>query len=167
MVTTEYINKDSIVSQAHKNIFSIINDRSNVLDPKRKDGSSGRTFVYLVDPFVKDPNFSDEPYIVLEPPRPSFNNYSTDGKFAWTTWTQMIIVRADYEGSGKQEEGIGLTDIWDISDDILSTFNSDSVRQTLRELGLFSVRISSDTVDTTMMEQTFTLTYKTRMRISA
>lgn len=170
---TAIVTYDTVMSSPHSNIFSIINTRSNILDPRRKNGSSDRKFVYDLDPFHKGINFGDFPYIIVQFPVKKVGNYSINGKVAWVNWVQEILVRTSYSSSANNNQGTGITDMQEICDDLEQTFNSLTIKQTLSDLNIKKVRLEmlnyepAITRDNkTIIETTYNLTYQTRMVVS-
>lgn len=141
------IAKSTIHSQAYSNIFELVDDRSKVVDPKRKSmtnaSSQKRKFVYDSDPFEQGINFDDLPYIILELPEVSDeeDSHSLDGTKQDIFWTQKVTVRTKRESSSKVDADRGRTDMLDICDDLFQTFNDTSNKDTFRGYNMHDLRI--------------------------
>ncbi len=170
------IDRTKIESAAYDNIYAIIDNRSNVVDPKRKGTTHSTTqkrkFVYDTDPFMRSINYSDMPYIVLELPILEYSAISTDGKHKDILWTQRIIVRTKKEGSSTVLTDTGRTDMFEICDDLHETFNKDSIKTTqggynIHKVNLTKINTSFDVIDNIeLYESEFELTYYTRLQVS-
>jgi len=167
------ITRTTIQSNAHKNVYNLVNTRSSVADPRNANSSSGRKFVYQVDPFLKGADFEDLPYIVVERPMNEKSAFSTDGKVKNVTWTCKISVRTAYRGVN-QVDGTGISDMWDICDDLEETFASETNKQTLRTYNMYNLNLSQSSQDDgisvqgkSVLETVFELKFMTRMQVSA
>ena len=170
------ISKTNIESAAYVNLYAIIDNRSNIVDPRRKSMTSATTqkrkFVYDSDPFMQSLNYSDMPYIILELPSLEYSAISTDGKYKDITWSQRIIVRTAREGASTVAIDSGRTDMLDICDDLQETFNKDSIKNTqggnnIHKLNLTKVSTSSYVIDNVeIYESSFELKYYTRLQVS-
>ena len=170
------IDKTNIESASYNNIFAVVDNRSYIVDPRRKDMTSAttqkRTFVYDSDPFIKAILFKDMPYIVLELPMLEYEHWSTDGKYKDINWRQKIVIRTAREGASNVGTDTGRTDMFEICDDLQETFNKDSIKNTLggsniRKLNLSKVNTFTDVIDgREVYESEYTLEYYTRLQVS-
>ena len=173
VITTATITTANIHSQPHKNVYVVINNRSNVADPRNLNSNSNRKFVYLIDPFHKGTTFNDTPYVVVRRPRQEYSHISIDGKEKQINWTQRIIVRTSYSGAANQQDGTGLDDSWNICDDLEQTFNSETIKQSLRNVRMYKMNLElMDEDDPTiqddhMVETEYGLSYETRIVVSS
>ncbi len=167
------ITKSTIFSSANDNIFNVINTRSNVSDPTSGGTSTARQFVYQTDPLVKDTNFTGYPCVIALFPRIDQTNPTVNGKGKMLGWVQEIIVRTLKDGKSNSNLGVGITDMKSIVDDLIETFNSETIKQALRLLGVRNVNLlvtGNDSVsihDNELLETVFELTYKTRFQVSS
>lgn len=174
------ITRTTLESNAHKNVYDKINNRSYVGDPRRPGETTGsRTFVYYSDPLHKDSSFQDFPYIVVEAPTIEFSEEtrSADGKHKDITWSQNIIVRTVKDGSSNRPTNSstpqGIVDMWEICDDIVALFNSEARKDEfrvllMREMNL-TKEVSNDEIDLhekSIYESQFRLEYKYRLKVS-
>ena len=171
---TANITYDKIHSHAHNNILAILDNRNNVADPRSPNSTvANRQFVYDSDPFLKAVNFLGFPYILLEFPTVTLSKVSVDGKHKEVRWTQKLFVRTARDGNANVREGAGRTDMMNICDDILQTFNSETIKQSLRVVNIFEIKIQivgTDTIalkDKEVYETSFELEYYTRMSVSS
>lgn len=163
----------NLESEAYNNIFSVIDTRSNVADPRDPSGTRNRVFVYDSDPFHKGLNFNLMPYIVLHLPTIEQDRVSSDGKYKFVNWTQRLLVRTVRTGSsGGGTTDTGRTDIFAIGNDLFETFNSETVKTTLRGNNLGNMELTK--VDSSVgvideqdvYEAEYELIYQTRMKVS-
>ena len=172
MVSTA-IPKTSVETQPQDNIFSIINNRTYIKDPRNPTSTTAdRVFVYEADPFIKAVNFEDYPYIVVEFPMLDYERTSTNGKVKNIGWKHQIIVRALQRGSSNVNDDVGRNDILQIADDLHNTFNSETVKAVLRGYNMFEMKLSKKGVDTVLIKErpmyefVYELNYYTRMVVS-
>ena len=140
------ITKSTLFSNAWANLYSIVNSRSNIRDPA--DGNGTRKFVYARIPNVKGSNI-DFPFIVLNQPkiltqtRPSTN---MQRKFLSYVCELEVYTCDSLSGSASLGFPNGKAQSWlnQISDDIYKTFNSLSVRQTLKDARIENVNLQTN-----------------------
>ena len=167
------ITKTTLISQAHKNIFSLIDNRSLIHDPRNVNTNSGRKFVYDFDPWHKSTTFDDTPYIIVSFPRLEEESRNLNGKQKILRWRQPIIIRTSYEGSANIKEGQGIQDMWDILDELHNLFNEETNKQTLREYNMFQLNllqletVQIDFQDNSLIETPLELTYYTKITVSS
>jgi hypothetical protein len=168
MVMTD-ISKSNLESVPYANIFSIIDNRTNISDPR---GHTDRTFVYDIDPLMKGIGFSGLPYIILELPTLEFTHESTNRYYAFANWKQNITIRTARDGAANTRTDVGRTDIFAIGDDLQETLNSPTILSSLRTVGIQHIKIikaSTDliVVDNKMMyESKYVLSYKFRVQVA-
>jgi len=171
------ITYDKIESYAYSNILSIIDNRSYIVDPKRKDMTNASTqkrkFVYDKDPFMKSINFDDMPYIILELPRISDDAHSVNGKYENVIGTQRIVVRTKIDGASNVDVDTGRSDMLDICDDLQQTFKNITRREELagwnmRNVVLTKVRVDTYAIDAVkdIYESEYEISYSTRIAVS-
>lgn len=170
---TANVTYDKLHTNAHTNILAILDNRNNVVDPRSPNSTVvTRQFVYDSDPFLKAVNFSGFPYILLEFPTITLSKVSVNGVSKEVRWKQRITVRTARDGSANTREGVGRTDMMNICDDILQTFNSETIKQSLRVVNVFELKmeiVDTDTIatkDKEVYETTFELEYFTRMTVT-
>ena len=171
------ISSTNIESAAYANVFSVIDNRTNIVDPRQKGFTNATTqkrpFVYDYDPFMRSINHKDMPYNILLLPNPEYSKFSADGKTKFVTWKQTIIVRTTRAGASNQDTDIGRNDMLDICDDLQETFNSKSIRQTflgnnMYEMNLVKSDSTFDVIENVeIYESTFELTYMVRLVVSS
>ena len=164
------ITSTGIESNSYDVIFNILNTRANIPDPR---GSTTRTFIYDADPFHKSIGFQDMPYIVFELPRVEYSKTVADGKHKLITWTHIITVRTTRDGSAGSRVDVGRSDMLSIADSLHSTFNSLTIRQTLRNNNIKFVDLKKVSSDVTVIDQkdvfesVYELKYQTRLQVSS
>jgi hypothetical protein len=170
-MTLTPLTESNIESIAYNNIFHFLNDRSYVIDPRFR--SSGSKFVYDSDPYTKSINFNSFPYLIQGMPLHTQSNPSANGKSKDLTYSLNIIVRTARSGAGNSNEGLGRQDMFTISDSIIKTFNSASVKSLLRQNNMFNINIEKINVDNyeldekPIFESEFLLTFSMRFKISS
>lgn len=170
---TSIISKSTLESSSYNNIVSFLNDRSIIIDPRDKSGTSKRLFVYDSDPLAKSINFGLFPYIVAEFTALEQSKSSCDGKVKEIEWSMPLTVRTTKDGAGQGTTGAGKTDILSIGDDLQELFNSKTHRQSFIDLNMFFMNLKKEDSDTLPIDQkmvyqsTYSLTFMTRMVISS
>ena len=168
---TAVITSSTIESNAYANIYGIMNNRSNIADP-RGSSAEERPFIVDSDPLVKSLEFSDYPIIILELPTLEYSREAEDGKRKFIKWIHNITVRTARDGSAGNRVDVGRSDMLAICDDINETFNSLSVRKELHGLNIRKVKIEKVGTDTLAVSQnqlyeaTYELTYEIRLQVS-
>jgi hypothetical protein len=170
-MTLALITKDNLYSQPSLNIFTILNTRTYVPDPRNFSGL--RKFVYNSDPLMKALDSKGEPYIICPDALEDFpTNKSADAKKEFITWSQDIIVRTKKEGSSGSNTDLGITDMRSIIDSIIKTFKSATVKGILRAYDMYNVDIAVVNVDDVLINQdilfetSLQITYSTRISVS-
>jgi hypothetical protein len=168
------ITKSNIESAAYSNIFDVLDDRSNINDPRNSGNTAKvRQFVYDYDPFHKSLDFGLFPYMILELPVVMYSRTSGDGKTKDIQWKNTIRLRSARDGAGNSTSDIGRSDALAICDDINETFNSEAIKQSLRALNMKDIKLeqlgqSMDVIDMKYVyESEFSITYITRLTVSA
>jgi len=167
------IDYKTIQSNAYDNIYSILNTRTNVKDPRSVTNTNNRTFVHNSDPEDKALDFNEYPYIVLLFATVMKDKPTNDGKVMEVSWTQRMIIRCARDGSSNSVRNIGRTDFLNICDDLHQTFTDLTIRQTLTDNNIRNVKINQITNtqvsinDITVYESEYELTFKTRLTVSA
>lgn len=149
MATSAALDRTNLYTQSFWNFFNLINNRSNVIDPK--DAQGGRKFVYAHEPNLGR-GFDGYPLIFMNPANVVRDEMQTaDDLNAQISGTAVIEIRSTdaffRDNTAADPHGKGLTWIDQISDDIIQTFNSQSNRNTLRENNIGFVRLTSGNVD--------------------
>lgn len=162
--------KNKVMSYADGNIFTIINNRSNVADPKNR-GSTGK-FVYRNDPWSKGIDYQSFPYIILRFPRIERDKVSISGSSKDFLWTQDLVVRTAMNGAinNATNTSVAVTDMYAIIDDLNETFDSTTIKDQLRGYGVFNLNIVvlgndelTDSDGKHIFETNLELTYNTRL----
>lgn len=147
---------DKLYSAPSENIFSIIDTRANVADPRDPQAIKNRKFVYNSEPKAKATDFGQYPYIICEdaiPGIPAGTRATKEREFF--SWTHVITVRTVSKGSGNNRTDTGLTDMRNIVDDILQTFKNTTIKGTLRGYNQYDVQIGVVNVDTVDIDQLY------------
>ena len=152
---TTIITRSTLESAAYDNIFSYLNDRTIITDPRDKSGYQKRNFVYDSDPLHKSINFSLFPYIVLSQPTIEYSKISANGKVKEITWRMNITVRAAREGASNTTSGTGKVDILSIGDNLQSLFNTDSYKQQLAALHIYFTNLTKTGTDEIVIDQKY------------
>jgi len=167
---------ETIESQPFNNIFEIIDTRSNIADPRDVEGKKIRKFVYDSDPFSRSIDFNLLPYIIVEIPKTEDvrENTSINGEHHLFRWSHRIVVRTARNGSANQQEDIGRTDMFNICNDLRKTFNSNSIKKSLKDVGIINISLNKTSQDTLtdssgneIYEAEFMLEYEYRMKVVA
>lgn len=166
---TNAIDNSHIESYAHNNIISFVNNRSYISDPRDVTNSGTRKFVYEADPFEKDVNYEDMPYIICYMPTIEYSKTSIDGKTKTITWKHVLVVRSSKSGESTFLTKSNRNDMLNICDDIHSLFNTESRKQDFRNLNMFNLSLVKTRVDnaTDMYEAEFELTYDLRLEVTS
>jgi len=160
------IDKSNLYTEAWNNIYNIVNNRTYINDPSNSSGS--RKFVYARQPQIKSVNFNQFPYIIVNQPtliqsRDSINQQRKRIKYT----INLEIHTSDQTSDGTPNQpGNGQKWLNSISDDMQRTFNLDTVKQSLRALGVQNIKLDSTDSDLDMINdhlvftRTFTLTFE-------
>ena len=160
------INKSVLLSQSYANIYNLINNKSNVVDPF---GSPDRKMVYRRDPLVKGTGFKGYPCIIINPSSVTFEGYSVDGSKADVGWEIAIEVLCS--DSIRNNNGLGAEWCDELSENILSILNDTTNRKTLRNYGMANVVPDVSDVNLIIISQerifsrTITLKFSKRIEI--
>jgi len=170
-MTATRIDYTNLYSQPSINIFTILDNRTNIPDPR--DDTGDRKFVWDSDPLMKSFDFDGIPYIVCEDFKPSYPlNKSADSKSQYMLWTNNVIVRTTKDGSSGTRVDAGVTDMRQIVDDIFQTLNDATIKQSLRNYNMFNIEVSVTNTDSTLINQkllhetTLEITFGTRITVS-
>ena len=169
---TNRIVKGKIESYAYENVFSFVDNRSYVSDPRSPSSTNDRTFVYDSDPLAKSLNFGDFPYIIIDLPRLEQNSPSSDVKHINTEWSLVITVRSAKDGASNGSTSLGKNDILTIGDDLNDLFDQRARQQEFQDLNMYNINLVKESTDTLFIqdkpvyEATYTLTFRTRLEVS-
>ncbi len=124
----------NLISQPYDNIYNLLNNRNNVVDPIDKTGV--RRMLYTREPSVESIQSADYPFVVVK--RPSFevngDEATLDATRTEVKWDFEIEVWCS--DKLKREEGNGAAFVEQIVDDILETLNNASNKKLLRCYGM-------------------------------
>ena len=169
------ISKTTIESNAHKNIYDVVNNRDYVADPRK---GAHRKFVYFSDPLHKSSSFKDFPYVVVAYPLIEYSKVSCNGKVKTIGFTHKLFVRTVKDGSnnaitGSSEASQGMQDMWAIGDELNELFNTETYKAALRKLNIFMVNLNKDGFnddlfmqEKNLFESEYTLKYELRLEVS-
>jgi len=174
IMTQNTLTKSKLKSYAYNNVFDVINNRSNIPDPKNPNNLD-RKFVYKNDPWSKGSDYDGYPYIIVRRPKISYSAVSADGKTKTISFEFSITVRTAMEGAmNKFNDSTGVTNMDDIQDDLEEVFNDETIKQSLRDLNMYSFDLSTDNDDEFIdglkkhvFESEFTLKCMTRFTVSS
>lgn len=165
---------DKIYSAPSENIFSIVDTRANVSDPRDPQAIKNRKFVYSSEPKAKATDFSLYPYIIVEDAQmPMPDSQRADHQREAMSWSHMMTVRTVDDGSGNNRSDAGLTDMRNIVNAIIKTFKNTTIKGTLRGYNQYDVQISVTGNDTITLDQrrlhevTLELEYSTDIKVTA
>jgi len=132
---------NKILSYADGNVFSIINNRTYIADPRNR--SSTTQFVYRNDPWSKGQSYSGYPYIILRFPKIEKENKSLSGTTKDFLWTHDVTIRTGMGGAVNTTDNTSkaITDMYDIIDDFHETFDGATVKDSLRAVGMYNVKV--------------------------
>ena len=121
----------NLLSEAGTNVYDLVKSNSNVADPVTSS-SEFRKWVYRRMPDVKDTDFSGFPFIVVHPATFEHDGSQTgNGQVRGTDFAiEVEIVTSDRGYNNMNDKG--LTHLDSISDAIVTLFNSNTTRNTLR-----------------------------------
>lgn len=152
---TNTVTYDKIESHSYNNIFEVLNTRANVNDPRDPDKLGKRQFVYDYEPFHLSVNFNDMPYIFLSLPTTEEVKMSHDGTRKAYNFRHRVIIRTARSGASNARTDIGRTDMQNIVDDIIQTFNNRTNRETLKGLGQDKLKLFKISTDTISYDQKY------------
>lgn len=173
MATAGIIVWNKLESRAFNNLYSILDTRSNINDPRDPKQLKKRRFIYDSDPFDKRFDFDLLPYIILSMPTLVYGEKVADGSKALVTWRHKIIARTAVYGVSNFSEETGRNDILEIGDQLNSLFNSASGQTQLRGYRMQNIRLTKDNSDRVVVdgkdiyESNYTIEYSTLMDVVA
>jgi len=133
-----------LYSEAWQNVYDLINNRSNVVDPLSSTSAEFRKFVYTREPDVKSSDFAGYPYVIVRnaaKDEEEQKGKTLDGKSKFLMWEVEVVVVTSDRGEGERD-GQGATQLDTISNDVDQTLNDATNRQTLRDNGLYHVKVT-------------------------
>jgi len=170
---TAVLTRTNLYSTVRSNILSILDNRSYVGDPRDPNNLKIRKFVYTHDPFEIAFDFALLPYVILKWPSVVFTEPSGDWKHRSISYIHKILIRSAKDGSGGSRPDIGGFDAEKITQDIIETFNTETIKQTLRDFQMFQLKcnvLQTDEVlvgEATVYETELELSYWVRLVVSA
>ena len=173
---TDTITYDQIERYEYDNLFELVDNRTNVPDPRNRP--STKPYVYDYDPLdsvEESVDFNVFPHIVVGLPfEVSESNKSVSGSIKRYTWKHTITVRASRRGAGNNKPAAkGRNDMNDISSSLHKFFNTPSIRKSFRDVKMENIvfnKISSDTNvynSTEYYEAEFELEFSVRLTVIA
>lgn len=141
----------NLYSQAWKNVWDLITDRTKVADPL-KGSSDHRKFVYSREPDTASSDFKGYPFVIVHPAkltregRRSADAYRADIQAEIEVEVFSSDKVKDYRTTNNPE-GKGLDFLDDISDDVIQTFSNKANKATLANNNVGNVQISASDVD--------------------
>ena len=172
-MTQNTIIRSKLKSYSYNNVFDVINNRSNIPDPKNPNNVT-RKFVFKADPFSKINDYDGYPYIVVRRPKITYSNVSLDGKTKKVGWEFKITVRTAIEGAMHDNESTGVTNMDDIQDDLEEVFNGETIKQSFRDLKMYKFNLTTDDDDEFedennkhIFEAEYTLNCEVRFQVSS
>lgn len=122
--STATVTKSNLFRQSHANIYNIINNRSNVVDPI--DSSGDRKFVYNREPRNLGRNFRGYPIVIVYPVDISQSGGTVSATKSFIEWIVTITVMSSDKSSDSSGNPVGAQYLDTISDDILEALNSEA-----------------------------------------
>lgn len=173
---TSTITYDSLEKKAYDNLYELLDDRTNIPDPRNR--SKSERFVYDYDPLdsiTTSVRASDFPHIILFPLSSlTQSNESVNGTKKRYSWMTRIIVRAVRRGASGADRSLGRNDLNTISDSLHKFFNTLSDRNALSDIRMRNVRFNKVASDvgvidgsTEFVESEFELGFSVRMGVVA
>jgi hypothetical protein len=171
---SEILTRLNIESAPHNNLIEFIDDRSIIKDPRNPNSNQTlRQFVYDTDPLMKSINFSYFPYIIVKAPSILYSRLSSNGKVKHLEFAHLIIVRTLKDGSSNVRADVGRLDLQSIANSLQLLFNTESYKQQFRDLNMRDLILEKSASDESIviqmrpiLEQTYRLTYNTRLTVS-
>jgi len=166
------ITRTTIESNAYNDIYSILNTRSNIADPKDPGGVRNRDFILNSDPYTDSLKFDGYPYLFITFPTIEYSSVSADGKHKDIGWKHRIVVRTARDGATSGTTPMGFLNMQAICDDLHETFNSTTIVNQLKLLNIEKPMLEKIGADTTniegkgVYEAEYELTYETRLQVS-
>ncbi len=170
----DYITRLNIESAPHNNLIEFVDNRAIIKDPRNPSSTQTlRQFVYDTDPLMKSINFSYFPYIIVKAPSLLYSRMASNGKVKHLEFAHLIIVRTLKDGSSNVRADVGRLDLQSISNSLQLLFNTESYKQQFRDLNMRSLMLEKSASDESIviqmrpiLEQTYRLTYNTRITVS-
>lgn len=167
------VNRSTLNSTPFEAVFSYIDNRKNISDPRSPRGRNERTFVYDTEPNVMAVDFALYPFIVCTIPYKDSPEKSVDSTSERLIWTQRIEVHTLEEGSGRNRKNQGTKDTLVICDQLDCALKSNDFRKTMMDVGLsvigvreISKNVPVPTNQQTILQSTYELTFRTRLRVA-
>ena len=163
------VTKSNLFSQTYANLYNLINNRSNIPDPR---GETERKFVYRRIPGTKARGFAGYPFIIVMPASPQIGMLAVSNTKGDVSTDFSIEIRSSDEISGKYA-GMGAEWLDTISDNLMLTINSASNKRTMRGYRQARMNIVTDDSDSfdaegiTIFVRRFTISFITRLTVSS
>lgn len=143
---TAQVTKDSILTQAHANLYNLINNRSNVPDPIFPNDTSGteRKLVWMREPLVASRNEGSQPYPFVVVPRMQYvpgTESSSDARNAMRIWRNVIKIVSKDKRTDSAGIPSGAEQCNELADAVLTALKNVENRLTLWRLGMGDVKI--------------------------
>ena len=173
---TNAITYDKLERYEYDNLFELIDNRTNVPDPRNRPSTSKYVFDYdPLDTVEETVDFRIFPHIVVGMAFDMIeSNKSVNGEKKRYTWRHIITVRSTRRGAGNNKPASqGRTDILDIGSSLHEFFNTPSIRKSFRDVKMENIRFvktSSDTISfnsTEYYESTYELEFSVRLKVIA
>jgi hypothetical protein len=162
------VTKNTLYSTPAQVIYDLLNDRNNIPDPRR----SARTFVYQIDPFSQNIDFSDYPYVWVQDPMLVPIEASANQQSKRLVWTQRITIRTVKDGAGMNRSDQGIKDMRTLNDSIFVLFQGKYARYVLDQanLKLYDFKQVQQPIDVPInnqiiIESVWELSYRVRMDV--
>jgi len=149
MATSAALDRTNLYSQVQINIFNLLNNRSNVVDPR--DSTGNREFLLAHEPDFER-GFQLFPVVVVNPANTSMGDLRLGddktanvlGEIIIEVWSTDTFFR---NKTTTDVHGKGLTYLDAISDDVMQTLNSVANRNTLRANNIGGIRVETRGTD--------------------
>lgn len=162
----------NLFSEARNNVVALITS-ANVPDPTIS-ASEYRKWIYSREPDVKDTSFGGYPFLIVNPSDFDIDETkgSLDMKSKLVMWNiEIEIVTSDRGYGGKN--GMGLTHMDAITDDLMKTFLDKTNRLTLSNNSMKFMNPTTTSVGTEVLNnelvyrRSIMLSFKSRIQVSA
>ena len=126
--SSKRVTASTIASQSYANLYNLINNRSNV--PLPTGLPTDHKFIHTREPRIGR-NFRGFPFIVLQRSKPTKGISTVSLTKSFMSFDFILRVVTKDDDSDSTGIPLGITQMEDITDNIIKTLNSDSNRKSL------------------------------------
>lgn len=150
-MTSAALDRTNLHTQVFWNFYNLLNNRSNVVDPRSPESVKVRKFVHAHEPYLGR-GFDGYPFLIVNQPVVGIGsvrladdiNAEVNGEF-------VVEVRSSDKAvedvTAEDSHGKGLKWLNEVTDDVIQTLNAVSNRNTLRSRNIGFVRTETGNVD--------------------